>query len=301
MQRSISLDILKILLCVMVISAHLYPLFEKDSIAGWFIVNGYTRILVPCFLIINGYFLVNKIEDKKAVSKYLTHLLLVYIVWSTFYSYSYITWESKLNIAIFWLTGYHHLWYLPALLVGVVILYFFKRWNIKDRYLLIIAVILYPIGHQINLAKLSEPLSRNGLFYGYTFITIGYLIKKYNVASYFKTWHLVLSLIVAFLLVTLEASIYYDLDLEMNLFLSSFILAPSAIMLCLIHPLYVNKSTFTEYLSYIPTGVYYVHLFYVYKFYSVDYNIYNLPIIFLVSVLTVIPLVFINKRVKYIL
>lgn len=289
------------ILCVVVVAAHLYPLFEKDSVLGWFIVNGYTRILVPCFLIINGFFLVNKIEDTSAIKKYLTHLTIVYCVWSAFYSYSYITWESKLNIAIFWLTGYHHLWYLPALLVGVVMLFFLKKWKIKDQYLLLIGLVLYIIGHQLNLAKLSAPISRNGIFYGYTFIVIGYLIKKYKAHTYLKTWHLILALILGLIFVGFEASIYYDRDVEMNLFLSSMITGPAAVLLCLRHPLAVNKSTITEYLGYIPTGVYYVHLFYVYKFYTVDYNIYNLPIIFLLSVLTVIPLIIINKRVKYIL
>lgn len=180
-------------------------------------------------------------------------------------------------------------------------LFLFKKWKIKDQYLLLIALVLYIIGHQLNLAKLSAPISRNGLFYGYTFIVIGYLIKKYKAHTYLKTWHLILALTLGLISVGFEASIYYDRDVEMNLFLSSMITGPAAVLLCLRHPLAVNKSTITEYLGYIPTGVYYVHLFYVYKFYTVDYNIYNLPIIFLLSVLTVIPLIIINKRVKYIL
>lgn len=299
MKRSISLDLLKLFLCIIVVAGHLYPLFEIGSKLGWFIINGYARNLVPFFLIINGYFLAKKIDDNKSVGKYLKHLIIVYVVWMLVYLKSYY-WQSAPRIILHFIEGYHHLWYLPALMEGVIILFLLKKW-IKNDYILVgIGTILYLIGNQINTYSSFEPISKNGIFYGYFYITLGYVIKKYSIEKKISSPILAIGVILGLITIYFEASYYYTLDIAQNLFISSMFMAPCGIMLLLKNPWSVNQNTFTYYLGYIPTGVYYIHLLFVYQFYRAEYNIYQLPIVFGLSVLATIPLIYINKKVKYI-
>lgn len=298
MQRSISLDLLKILLSALVICIHLYPLFDKDSVAGWYIVNGFVRIAVPIFLLINGYFLSSKIEDAKAVRQYLSHLLIVYLVWSAFYAQYYIQWETPSNIIINLLAGYHHLWYLPALMIGIVMLYATRKLKLKDSQIASIALGLYILGYILGLQHTSILMTRNGVFYGFMFIVIGYLIKKYEFYQKLKTWHLLSLSVICCVLLLAETTIYYKIEVAMDIFLTTLVASPVLFMLALKYPCNVRANTFTDYLGYLPTGIYYIHLFYVYKYYTLAYNIYNLPSVMAMSILTIIPLIFINKRVK---
>lgn len=314
MKRSISLDIFKIILCILIIAVHIQPLFETRNLLEWQIGAGLARLPVPCFFIINGFFLASRIRDWNAVKKYVSHLLVVYIVWSLFYLYFYYEGNSIKTIVTNLIMGYHHLWYLPALLWGVLLLYLARKYINKDLHLLVFVLTLYIIGHIDETSQILPNLFlgmgckqtlipeiytyRNGLFMALPYITIGYLIKKWDAHKLFKSWQLLALSVISICTLLIESYSGFSTRELHDLNLSALIFGPAMIMLLTKHPLAVNKATWNEYLGYIPNGVYYVHAFFIFKFYSVDNNIYNIPIVFVSSVLATLVLTFVNKRIK---
>lgn len=299
MKRSLSLDFLKVFLSFFVVVAHLQPLFYKDALEGWLFTNGLCRVLVPCFLMISGFFLYSKLDDIKSLAKYLGQLLIVYAVWSLFYLYFYYEGTGIVTILGRLLFGYFHLWYLPALFSGVIIFSLLRKVIKSDILMIIIIFLLYLTGHILDPTRGMAHYYRNGLFIGFPFLAFGYYIRKYNLKDLFTTVQLVLIIIASMATLMLEAYLYYMDGLKVtDLYLSALILCPAAIILCLKHPCKVENSTFTEYFSDLPTGIYYVHLFFVFKLYSVDYNIYNILPIFILSALVTIPIIYLNRRLK---
>lgn len=299
MKRSLSLDIFKIILSFFVVAAHLQPLLAVDALEGWLVTNGISRVLVPCFFMINGFFLASRIDDWSAVKKYLLQLIKVYAVWSLFYLYFYYEGTGIITILGRLLMGYHHLWYLPALLSGVLILILVRKVLKNDAQVFVFILMIYLIGHLLDPSRAMAHYYRNGFFIGFPFIAFGYFIRKYNIKDLFKGWQLIVLILVSFTTLMYEAYIYYIEGMKVtDMYLSALLLCPACILLCLKYPLMVKKTTLVEYFSDLPTGIYYLHLFFVYKMYSTTYNIYNLPSIFLVTALAVIPIIFINRKVK---
>lgn len=308
-QRSISLDIFKVFLSILIIAVHIQPLFETRNLLEWQIGAGLARIPVPCFFIINGYFLSRKITDAKTVKKYLVHLFIIYITWSLFYLYFYYPNTGISNIVLNLVMGYHHLWYLPALFLGVILLFFLRKVFKKDLYLLIFVSCLFLVAHLDDVSQiiphfiLGDKASffsiytyRNGLFMGLPFITFGYLISKWHAQKYFKSWHLMIIVVISLTTLLIESYYGFENRISRDLYFSILFLCPALIMLILKYPYSVNKSIFTEYLGYLPNGIYYIHVFFIFKLYSVNNNIYNIPAVFLSSALATIVLTFINRR-----
>ena len=134
--------------------------------------NIITRICVPIFFIITGYFVAKKEKvNENYIKEYIRKTIPLYFVWSLLYipviigtiiKYLPIINEyiSKINITLPFLiilsiillpiivlvrlcyTGvYYHLWYFPAIIFSLIVL---KKWKQKFniKYLLIISFIL---------------------------------------------------------------------------------------------------------------------------------------------------------------
>lgn len=300
--RSLSLDILKIVLSFFVIMAHLQPLFYTDAVEGWLLSNGLCRVLVPCFLIISGFFIYSKIGDFKAILKYLFQLGVIYLVWSTFYfCFYYHPSISVYTVLGRFLFGYFQLWYLPALFSGVIILILALKVIKNDLFLFLLILVIYFVGHALDVTRVTYSVMahfyRNGFFIGFPFLAFGFLIRKYNIKDLLTSKQLVWIMLFSFTTLMIETALYYYDGMKFSdMYLSALLLCPAVVLLCLRHPFKVKNAVWVDYFSDVSAGVYYIHLFFVFKLYSVDYNIVNLPIIFLISVLATIPLIFINRH-----
>lgn len=60
--RNISLDILKVFLAMLVVLIHCSFLSDYNHLFSYLIIQGISRIAVPVFFIINGYFFFEVIE-----------------------------------------------------------------------------------------------------------------------------------------------------------------------------------------------------------------------------------------------
>lgn len=232
-----NLNILKYISSILIIVLHLRPFFNFSNELDLAFNNIITRICVPIFFIITGYFVAKKEkENKNYIKEYIKKTITLYLIWSLLYipviigtiiQYLPIINEyiSKINITLPLLiilsiillpiivlvalcyTGvYYHLWYFPAIIFSLLVL---KKWKQKFniKYLLIISFILLLVG-----------ATRNFLFFGLFYVVLGYYIgtkeKAYSKYCFLK-------LIISFFLLTFEAILLHDTNrLNSNILLS---------------------------------------------------------------------------------
>lgn len=171
-----NLDILKYISAILIMILHLRPFINFSDQLDLAFNNIITRICVPIFFIITGYFVAKKEKNNENYIKdYIKKTTPLYLVWSLLYvpiilgtiiQYLPIINEylSKINIslplfiilsmlllpfailiALCYTGTYYHLWYFPAIIFSLLIL---KKWNNKFdiKYLLVISFILLLFG-----------------------------------------------------------------------------------------------------------------------------------------------------------
>ena len=171
-----NLNVLKYISSILIIVLHLRPFLNFSNELDLAFNNIVTRICVPIFFMITGYFVAKKEkENKNYIKDYIKKTIPLYFVWSLLYipvavgtiiQYLPIINEyvSKINIALPLLiilsvillpiivlvalcyTGvYYHLWYFPAIIFSLLVL---KKWKKKFniKYLLMISFTLLLFG-----------------------------------------------------------------------------------------------------------------------------------------------------------
>lgn len=312
-KRDITLDWFKVLLSVFVVCIHMPSLFGKDSTLSWYFgAEGIPTIAVPIFFIINGYFFFRILDNKLKARQYFFRILMMHILWSTIYVPIYYNMAPLKYVIIFMITGYYHLWYLPALLFGSILLYLVNKRTKNTAITLLISFMIY-IAFQFGKMYNIE-VKTIGLIYfflsnvsiGFLFISLGtYLNSKYKLEQINKK-KLAYIAIAGFILFAIL--IYPDLEyvykqlIRNSIFLP--ILCPILFMMAMKLSTYKEITGYKKYLSNISTGIYFTHLYLVLKYYPFmkeDYNIVNLPIIIFICVTLTVGLIIVNKKVKYLL
>jgi surface polysaccharide O-acyltransferase-like enzyme len=293
---------------VLVMTCHLQPLFEPDNLLDWLLSNGLIRLTMPCFLMINGYFIYSKIDDPKAVYKYVKHAVILYLVWSLIYMPHFYNFPLKrLLIAIF--SGYYHLWYIPALFIGVLLFFAAKRFIKRDSVLMALFLVLYFCGYILQFIVADFPVStacklaifRNGLFYGVPFLFLGYYVHKYETRLLkIRYIHIYFAAFIGAVLVFYESYLsFFDRQIH-DMLIVAPVLCPVILIIILKH------SKFTESDSYIgdlASGVYFTHVIAITLIMSVfgalkEYKIVYLAPVFFISLLLSVMVIKLNKRIK---
>ena len=184
------MDITKYILAVLVIGIHTQPFsFNTWLDRGVAII---TRICVPFFFVTSAY-LFWKSKEKSA-TKYVLRISLLYVLWSLIYLpfdievIQHMSWVSCFKY-YFWIGGGHELWYLPASIVGFLIVFFLLK-ILKPRIVVLIATAVLLIGclgstwspligdnHFVDIV-VNHIGSRTGLFYGFPYIALGMFLAK---------------------------------------------------------------------------------------------------------------------------
>lgn len=306
MERNVSIDYFKIVLCILVISIHLQPLLTSDSLIGWLISNGIGRIGVPCFFMINGYYLYSKIKSGKAILKYVKRLITIYATWTFVFLLLTVEYaDLKLILSLFF--GIHHLWYLSALIGGVIVLYFLKKYIKNDTVLLIITLGLFATGiyiqnnfFSISNASIRVLIFRNALFFCVPFLFLGYYIKeKQDKLKQIPNLALIVITTIGFITILYESSLLAGPKTIVELYYGMIIIAPALFILIL------KKSVFKVddgYVGLLTSGIYYVHPLAIYileaNYKLSDMHIYMLPAVLILSALLTAGIIEINKRIK---
>lgn len=118
-----ALDRFRLLAAVLVVCNHTGPLDSLSPTADFFLTRVLARLAVPFFFIVSGYFLAK--GQWKHTGRFLRKTLLLYLAAVALYlplnwyngGYSPLEWVKKLLAD----GTLYHLWYFPAVLLGVVV------------------------------------------------------------------------------------------------------------------------------------------------------------------------------------
>lgn len=305
MGRNLTIDILKIILAFFVVFLHMNFLRETFPLTGYLLVNGLFRIAVPVFLIISGYYFFH-IDNAKKLRKWLLRTFLLYGIWMVVY---FNHWKDNEEVWLTIIFGYHHLWYLIGTFFSGIILFLLRKQ--KPVLLIFLALILFSAGYAVQVlgnlhyfsgeqdSMLNKYLYyRNFLFVCFPFLTIGFLLNKMNISlSNFRYPGFLAAL--SILIVVAEAFFNYKLiSAESTDILFSLILA-SPLLFLYGQKIYVKTTSKT--LASLSTAIYVVHPLIMKSDYYAGIKSYKLLIFMTVLMAASIALVYLNRKIKYLL
>lgn len=200
-----ALDIFRLIAALLVIAIHTSPLEFFSPAADFFLTRVLARIAVPFFFMVTGQFVLSRIigcKDGAAVLKkflvkngftYLIAILLYFPFGLYLGQYKGIGFGGFLKDIIYDGTFYH-LWYFPACILGVLIVYVLNGF-LGKKGVLITVFVLYIIGvfgdswygAVQNVPVLSDiydgffaasSYTRNGVFFAPLFLVLGAYMSR---------------------------------------------------------------------------------------------------------------------------
>lgn len=236
-----AIDIGKYVSALLVLAIHTYPFEEISPVFNTFFISTICRLAVPFFFAVSAFFFFKKyegkdFEDTKPLFNYIRRILVLYLVWTVIYL-PYTIWNyastgfSWYNIISYLrdvvLNGsYYHLWFLPALIWGMLIVFYaLKKLGAKKTGILVL--VLYLVGYLINIwAPVWEKMpyvsilygffsktlvtSRDGFFFAPMFLYLGYLFAR---GIRVKKQVSAIGLFISIVCLILEVGLYYWLKI----------------------------------------------------------------------------------------
>ena len=128
------LDLIKLVACILIVGSHCLPLFRNDEL-NFYYGQWFFRFCVPFFFVSTGYFFAKMEAERK--KRYMKRIVLLYFVASLLYFPLYFNGGIVLIISNL-IFGFHHLWYLSALAMGLIIVTIAQKFMGNGKYILII-------------------------------------------------------------------------------------------------------------------------------------------------------------------
>lgn len=251
------IDRVKYLVSFLVLIIHFRPLSDYNPIVDFSSAQIIARIAVPFFFISAGYFIgVNGLE-KNVVIKSIKKNFKLYVVWTIIYlPISIIIFMPQypnilLNLTV--LGVYFHLWFIPALIFSLITLYYLSK-LLKPFTITLIAFLFFVLGvfgdsyHGVLqsgwfLDGMNQYLeifttTRNGLFFGLLFVSLGYYIQKSDITSKINITSAWIGFIISYLLMFVEMGLLmtYTIPFEYNMYFSIIPTTFFLFTICLKYP-----------------------------------------------------------------
>lgn len=280
MQRKnmISIDRFRLIAAILIIAIHIYPLASINETLDFIFTHVICRIGVPIFLMITGFFVLPvAIQDRKKLVAYTKKIIKVYIISMIIY-FPVNIYAGKLKgigfigiLKEIFINGtFYHLWYFPALVLGIWITYYLIK-NIKEKKVRIIVLILYVIGlFGDSYYGLTEKLgitkniynvifnifeyTRNGLFYVPIFIYLGYMIQHGKLKINRK--QNIIYIIISLILIIVEGLILHHFKLQRH---DSMYIMLIPLMILIFNLIINNKGENNKKIRNISTTIYIMH------------------------------------------
>lgn len=302
--RNISIDLFRLICAIMVVAIHTQPLYDISYKLGYFATEILPRIAVPYFFAISGYYyIVGLISNKKVFFKNLKKLLYVYTIWSVLYfAIEFVQQVSTHQISIarfvrnmffdFFIYGsYYQLWYFPAILFCIIIVYISYRFNLL-MHLAISTLFLYfmgllgcayfSIGTKIPVLNhiITSTTIRRVILMGLPFFMAGYFINLFkSKCANISNQKLAIGFTSVAALYLLEIYLVIHFKLQSNIILT-FFLYPLVIILIIIllkNPL-LKLGHISTYARGLSNFIFYSHPIFILVISSIGKNIFNFEI-----------------------
>jgi hypothetical protein len=309
MKRNLSVDILKFVMAFFIVGLHGELFVDLSYSLSYFFTQGIARTGVPVFLLISGFYFY-EIKDKAKFKNWIKRLFYLYIIWMIVVSIYWLKLSYKSVIQCF-ILGYGPLWYLIGALYAFIFVWIIRNINLKMQVALIVVCGIvgiflqyrdsYDLMSDPNLFyKLGLNTYRNGLFFCFPFIMIGYFINKFSLQKKHVNW--LLLLIVGICLLLIETFINYTISGKgFDILLSLYILCPVLFIYTLNKEFYSTNKTLALY----STGIYLTHWIVLREFRRFeilsDFQTFRVVIVLLLSMFITFFLIKLKKKFKYIL
>lgn len=195
------IDVAKLLMCFFVVSVHVCYVFPTDSLLPDFLGH----LAVPVFFVISGFFFGRQYlpasmgERRIIVRKFLSRILLLYVIWTAIYlpiAFTYLLHHHSLQESLLLyvrnvlLTGQNmmswHLWYLHAMIVAILMIHFFSLCKLRLWMIFTICTCLFFVGLYVD--AVDNPYTQaykqvlcdtqNGFFRGGFYMTLGMILSR---------------------------------------------------------------------------------------------------------------------------
>lgn len=196
------IDAVKLIAAFLVVAIHTGPLLTYGDYPDFLVTGILARLAVPLFFMASGYLFFRKLKgharkDRRALSKYGARIVVLYIIAIVIYLPLNI---YKGDFAAGMTAGsairdvlvdgtFYHLWYLPALWLGIHLVYYLHK-KLSVGGVLAVTLVLYVVGllgdsyyglaDQSGLLKemfewlfLWFDYTRNGLFFAPVYLALG--------------------------------------------------------------------------------------------------------------------------------
>lgn len=207
--RNYTIDILRLLMAIFIVALHSNPFAEYNAVVSYFPSQVISRLGVPFFASIAGYYFFKNKSEKK-YPKMLFRYFQTSVIWSGIYFLYLITvgreteiggYESLRHmLSMFFLTGFYHLWYMLAIMYTVIILWALSKLYNAEKYLyyisfifLLLGVLMFGYGKlfftipliQNTFGKLNADINMQTqwIFLVIPFFMMGYGLSKKNIAE----------------------------------------------------------------------------------------------------------------------
>ena len=240
------IDIVKFIMALFVVILHTHPLYAVNRTADFLTADVIARVAVPFFFVATGFLLEKQTSERRAdiketIGRYIRKVLLLYCIWSLIYlpiiiynkfviSDETFAYGAFTMVRDFIFAGsYGQLWYLPAVAVGVLIVFVCRKY-LGERKTAVILFLLFLMGlatqsyfgltsgvirpdgilwKSMKAVKKVMVTCRNGVFFGGIFIYMGTWIARCNIKM--KGWKAVSGLILSTALFCIEASYLWSI------------------------------------------------------------------------------------------
>lgn len=197
------IDIVRVVAALLVVAIHISPFSMISPSLDFVMTRIIGRLAVPFFIMVSSYFLFQYgYPTKEKIKRTLLSLIKIYLLSIVLYLpvmiYNHYFQNEHLFITFLkdlFIDGmFYHLWYFPAMILGICIILFLKKY-FNTRTCFLISILLYIIGlcgdsyygcvYQIPLFKfildglfLFMDYTRNGFFFIPIYMMIGILFTE---------------------------------------------------------------------------------------------------------------------------
>jgi len=302
------LDVLKFVCSILVIMIHFFNVSGNDfsDTLNFCVIEYFTRVSVPVFFVISSFLIIRKALikkddnkgydiDHKYVLKKCFNYFRLYLIWTFIYLFFII--KSVLHgrktvlliIRDFFFTGsYLHLWYLPSIIVGILIVTFLVKKGLSFNSILILAFIFYIIGlsghtyygltNELRKIEIFQKIydwyfkifytTRNGLFEGFIFCAVGLKIaeKENNILSENSNSHInnlifFAGFVISLIIVIFEANYVRDNRLYRETDFYLFTVLECYFLVRLFININISESKLTNAFRAMSSIIYFIHMF----------------------------------------
>lgn len=271
-ERILNIDLFKFIASLMIVAIHVYPLHSFNAEVDYVITRVLFRIAVPFFFMATGYLMLSSsLQDYSKLIRYTKKILKLYLLAIILYLpvrlYQGALFSNSFGeiLKAFFFDGtFYHLWYFPALILGIWITYFIlKKFSFKLSFFF--CFVLYLVGlfgdsyfgfipdcsffsSIYSFLFLFFDYTRNGIFYAPIFLCLGYYFARY---SYKNSFIIRFFAFISFgIMMMIEGFLLYKYNIPKHTSMYLFLIPTSYFCFSLLHldhqkqfPVFRNLST----------------------------------------------------------